>query len=281
MLLIGRMLIIRFDDFDGARRTLIWEPLIAEAISEACLYANRADRPIAGMRGGRPRQLCSVQAALARSGLGLDAVDFVGFGDLRGHDLRRVTGTVRPLADSHQPRAPLFQGARLLVQADELEAARSPHPLHASWYVPGAVDDLIDEPLIALDGDVALGPGVALLATPGITPGHQSLVMRTQEGIWVVSSNGVAVECWQPLLSKIPGVRRGAETDGLEVMLPAAGTPDPRDLYSSMVLERSLAHASREDPRWLLIFPQRELAARARQWPLLPTYSHAPLRSGS
>jgi hypothetical protein len=150
----------------------------------------------------------------------------------------------------------------------------------APWYVPGGAHDVLEDRLVVLDADVELGHGVALISTPGLTPGHQSLVLNLRHGIWVVSSNGVASDCWQPLLSKLPGVRRGAERDGREVVLAAEAAESAVELYDAMVLERSLADASRADPRWLAILPSAELAARRRQWPMLPTFSHDALDHG-
>lgn len=277
--LTARMLVVRFEDFDGTARTLVWEPLLADAIAAAPLIAGRTAGRMSGALVSRrlARQRCTIEDGLRRFGLEPGEVDFVGFGDLRGHDLRRIAGTARPLANAHQPRTPLFGAARLLLQDSELEAVAAPHPLQANSYVPSSTEDLIEDRLVRLDGDVELGPGVALVATPGITPGHQSLVLRGRDGVWVVSGNGVAVDCWQPFLSKIPGVRRTADAEGLEVVLPAAGAEDPLELYDSMVLERSLADASRGDPRWLQIMPRRELSRRLRHWPVVPTFSHDAL----
>jgi hypothetical protein len=278
----ARMVIVRFHDFEGAERTLVWEPALAEAAAAApvSVRLSRLGR-LQAARAHGPRELCSIERALTRTTIGSDQVDLVAFGDLRGHDLRRVAGTTRPLIDEHQPRPPLFGEAPVLLQAAELAAAREPHPLQAMWYVPGATEDLIDRRVLELTGDVALGPAVALIRTPGLSPGHQSLVLGGAQGPWVVSSNGVASDCWQPLLSKIPGARRGAELDGSEVMLPTTGAQDDLVLYDSMVLERSLAGASPADPRWLAILPNPELSLARRQWPAVPTFSHGGLEIGA
>jgi hypothetical protein len=279
--LIARMLIVQFDDFSGTRRTLVWEPMRADSLAQLPFYGrvfppSRVEIP----RRRMPSTLCSVERALARCGLEPADVDFVSCGDLRGYDLRSLLGSRRPPAVEHAPRAPLLGGAHLLVRRAELGAARSPHPVMAPWYVTGGAHELLEDRLVVLDADVELGPGVALISTPGLTPGHQSLVLNLRQGIWVVSSNGVASDCWQPLLSKLPGVRRGAERDGREVVLAAEAAESAADLYDAMVLERSLADASRADPRWLAILPSAELAARRRQWPMLPTFSHGALDHG-
>jgi hypothetical protein len=281
VILVNRMVVVRFAGPDGASRTLVWEPRLTEAVAATAFNADMRLRGVLGVgRPSAPRQLHSIAAALARCGVEPADVDLVAVGDLRGHDLRRLVGTVHPPAEEHQPREPLFAGAQLLVQGRELAAARAPHPLDAPWYVPSGAADLVEERVAELDGDVELGEGVVLLSTPGLSAGHQSLVLNTRAGIWVVSSNGVALDCWQPLLSKIPGIRRGADAERREAIVPSAGVHDPLALHDSLLRERAMADASRADPRWLTILPDRELAPRWRQWPALPTFSHGGLTVG-
>jgi hypothetical protein len=281
VLLISRMVVVRFEGVDGRPLTLVWEPRSADAIAATGFNAGRAERsPFGFGRPSAPRQLWPLPRALERCGLAPSDVDLVAVGDLRGHDLRYVAGTVHPIAEENEPRPPLFPSAQVLVQARELASARAPHALDAPWYVAGGASDLIEERLVALDGDVELGAGVALISTPGLSAGHQSLVLNTRAGVWVVSSNGVALDCWQPLLSKIPGIRRGADAERREAIVPSAGVHDPLALYDSLLRERSIADASRVDPRWLMILPDRELATRWRQWPAVPTFSHGGLSAG-
>lgn len=281
VVVVSRMVVVRFDGPDGRPLTLVWEPRLADALLATGLQSGIRSRGMLSLgRPSVPRQLCSITAALERCGLEPGEVDLIAVGDLRGHDLRRITGTRHPPAEENQPRVPLLGTAKVLVQARELEAARSPHPLDAPWYVARGACDLLEEHLAVVDGDLALGAGVTLISTPGWSAGHQSLVLNTRAGVWVVSSNGVALDCWQPLLSKIPGVRRGADAERREAIVPSAGVHDPLALYDSMLRERALADASRADPRWLTILPDRELAQRWRQWPALPTFSHGGLSVG-
>jgi hypothetical protein len=279
--LVGRLVIVRFEAFSGQLKTLAWEPARAESLMVTPFHARVSGRY--GVGPARPfaaRQLYSVPSALMRCGVGPHDVDFVAFGDLRGQDLRSIAGTTRPPISAHQSRLPLFPDARVLVQRLELETVRAPHPVQEQWYVPGSLADVDEGRIVALDGDVELGAGVAIIATPGRTVGHQSLLLRTSDGIWMLSGNGVASDCWQPLLSKIPGVRRAAEADGREVVLDA-GAEDMLDLHDSMVKEKSLADLSRVDPRWQTILPSRELMESRWQWPLVPTFSHGSVRADS
>jgi hypothetical protein len=281
VVLVSRMVVVRFDGLEGRPSTLVWEPRLVDGLAATVLESGMRGRGILSVgRPSAPRELCSIAAALERCGVEPGEVDLVAVGDLRGHDLRRLTGTLHAPDEENQPRAPLFGAARVLVQARELAAARSPHPLDVPWYVPRGASDLVAERLLELDGDVELGQGVMVISTPGLSAGHQSLLLNTRAGVWVVSGNGVALDCWQPLLSKIPGVRRGADTERREAIVPSAGVHDPLALYDSLLRERALADASRADPRWLTILPDRELARRWRQWPAIPTFSHDGLSVG-
>ncbi len=64
------------------------------------------------------------------------------------------------------PHAPLW------VQAAEVEASRRPRYTVPEWA------EIPPERLRAVDGDADLAPGVRLLAAPGHTPGHQSVLVE-------------------------------------------------------------------------------------------------------
>jgi hypothetical protein len=253
---LRRLVVVRFEGFDGEPRTLAWEPALAAGAT--------------GRLAGRP-----TAPATALQRLGIRRVDYVGVGCLHGHDARRLIGTASPVEGEHVARAPLLDGARLLCQRRELVAARSSHPLRRPWYVDGGADHLDEALLVELEGDIALGVGVALVSTPGRSAGHQSLVLNTPEGVWVCSRNGLCADAWQPQLSKIPGVRAGAEDARREALPELEPVEDALALHDSMVVEKSLADASRTDPRWLNLLPTAELSSWRRQWPVVPTFSAA------
>ncbi len=70
----------------------------------------------------------------------------------------------------------LFPGTPILVQRAEHEAAKGPAYTIPDWLdFPGAKFAL-------LDGESVLLPGVTIIPTPGHTPGHQSLLLETEEG---------------------------------------------------------------------------------------------------
>lgn len=75
-----------------------------------------------------------------------------------------------------------FPNVRVVVQHAELEAARQPDftfPQYAFDY-PGAQLDVVE-------GETDVAPGLRLVPTPGHTPGHQSLLVDTDEGRWLLA----------------------------------------------------------------------------------------------
>jgi hypothetical protein len=271
--IVNRLVVVQFEGFDGELKTLVWEPTIPEGSAEAPFYAQliaRYGERLANTLGSR--QWHTVRSALASLGLTVEDVDYVSFDHLHVQDLRRLMGTTAPVGDENEPRAPLFPNATFVFQAREVDTFRSVHPTQWAWYVPGGMDDVIEDRMAIVEGDVELGAGCALLATPGHTDGNQSLCVNTPDGIWVSSENGVAADNWHPHLSKIPGVRRWAESFECEVVMNSNTLEDSVDQYDSMIKEKAVADVARADPRWHQVFPSSELAPWKRQWPVVPTY---------
>ena len=70
----------------------------------------------------------------------------------------------------------LFPGAEIFVQSNELSVARLPRYTVAEWF------DYDGAPINAVSGDLEIGAGITLLASPGHTPGHQSVLVETVGG---------------------------------------------------------------------------------------------------
>jgi hypothetical protein len=285
--IVNRMLIVQFDDFDGRRRTLLWEPTIPEGSAEAPFYAQLEQR-LSRLPGGRylahnvfTKYYSTVEESLAQAGLRPEDVDFLSFDHLHVQDPRMLLGTVEPIGDEPAPRPPLFPNAKLIVQRREIATFESLHPMQWAWYVDGGMDDVIEDSVVVIDGDVELGVGVSVIWTPGHTDGNHSLCLNTPDGVWVSSENGVALDNWQPQLSKIPGVRSYAEYFNREIVPNANTLEDSLDQYDSMVKEKTLASPAARDPRWLQILPSSELATLKRQWPVVPTRTQGGIDFGT
>lgn len=250
----NRMVVIRWDDH-GTTRTLVFEPSDHER-GEATPYFARLNAQTPKLVQDRiVTRHTTVLAALAGLGIAPEEVDYLAFDHLHTQDVRRWVGT--------STEEPAFPRARLVVQRDELDAMADLHPLQRPWYQPDTFRDLRPEGIAAIDGDVLLGPGVALIATPGHTFGNQSLVVATSDGVWAASENVIAVECMVPEHSKIPGVARHARTWDREVVLNT-NTPEAlADQYTSVVKEKALVDRSQRDSRFPQFLPSSELTPSA------------------
>jgi len=279
--IINRLVVVQFDDFDGQARTLVWEPTIPEGSAQAPFYAQLIER-YGEFLSERvfAHEFNTVHQALARCGLTPADVDYVAFDHLHVQDMRRLLGTKTSVEGEREPWSPFFPRAKFICQRKEVDTLRSTHPLQWAWYVPGGMDDVIEDNLLLVDGDVELGAGVALVWTPRHTDGNQSLALNTPEGIWVSSENGVCADSWHPHLSKIPGVKAYAAFWNREVVLNSNTLEDSLDQYDSMVKEKALADANRTDPRWLNILPSSEMASLRRQWPVVPTFVYGGINHG-
>jgi N-acyl homoserine lactone hydrolase len=65
-----------------------------------------------------------------------------------------------------------FAHSRIIVQHAEVEAAKAPLYTVPEWAFPPTVD------LTVVDGDHEVASGVHVIATPGHTPGHQSVLIE-------------------------------------------------------------------------------------------------------
>jgi len=279
--IVNRLVIVQFEDFDGRLRTLAWEPTIAEGAAEAPFYDQLLKRYGEFLSYKVFATFYNtVEEAVAACGLTPADIDFVSFDHLHVQDLRMIMGTNVAVNGESGPRAPFFPNAKFVFQRLEVDTFKSVHPMQWAWYVPGGMDNVIDDNLVLIDGDVELGKGVALVKTPGHTDGNHSLVLNTEDGVWVSSENGVCADSWHPHQSKIPGLKKYAEFWNREVILNSNTLEDSIDQYDSMVKEKAIADANRRDPRWLNVFPSSEMATFRRQWPVVPTFVYGGIDYG-
>jgi hypothetical protein len=281
--LTHRLVVVRWHDSDGRPRTLLFEPTDVELARRTPYFARlRASTPNVVERAFS-RPLGDVITHLRSVGIDAKDVDFITFDHLHAQDVRRWIGTTEPARDVASGGAipPLLPNAKLIVQRDELDSLNALHPLQVPWYQPHTYNALRQEAITAIDGDVLLGPGVALLSTPGHTVGNQTLVINTETGIWASSENVIAAECLTPEHSHIAGISRYARTWGQEVVLNANTLEDAARQYNSCVLEKLIVDPSRADARFLQFMPSSELTSNPFSPGTSPTFTHSGIFHGT
>ena len=270
----NRMLVIRWDEA-GVTKTLVFEPSDHELGENTPYFARLNAQTPAAVQKRIVTRHATVLENLAALGIAPEEVDYLAFDHLHTQDVRRWIGTT--VAQADVSGEPSFPRAKLVVQRDELDAMADLHPLQLPWYQPETYRDLRPEAIAAIDGDVLLGPGVALIATPGHTFGNQSLVLSTAEGIWAVSEDVIAVECMAPEHSRIPGVAKHARTWGREAILNT-NTPEAlADQYNSVVKEKALVDRSQRDSRFPQFLPSSELTPSPYFPGTKPTFVHGSI----
>jgi len=71
----------------------------------------------------------------------------------------------------------VFKHAAFYVQRDELARARRESPKLTDWF------DFMNARFELLDGDAEILPGLRVIATPGHTTGHQSVLVTSADGL--------------------------------------------------------------------------------------------------
>jgi hypothetical protein len=307
VMMLNRVNVVQFATEDSGVKTLLFNPTdvlrSAETPYFAGIRARLGERLSARMieRFKRPSALEHVISL----GLRPEDVDYIAFDHLHTQDLRGLLGTsptsrtapnagasgaealsmgaLPPNPRAEAPLAAAFPRAKLLAWRPELDILRtgaSLHPLQRPWYIPEGARDVPTDRLIACDGDVLLGKGVALVRTPGHTVGNWSLVLNTDNGVWAVSENGVACDAYAPAESRIPGLARYARREGVEVILNSNTLEGRNEQYTSMVLEKALVDRSRDAPAFYQHLSSSELIATPFTPGLSPTHSSGGIESG-
>ncbi len=276
----NRMLVIRWSESDGTPRTLLFEPSDIDLGANTPYFADLASRLPNAITSRLTVKHLDVVTHLATLGIHPREVDYLVFDHLHTQDVRRWLGTTESQPDLNPdgPVKPIFPNAKLIAQRRELSELASLHPTQRRWYQPETFRALPPDSIAAIDGDVLLGPGVAIIETPGHVTGNQSLVLNTNTGIWTSSENAIAVECLEPRHSRIPGVARWAKTWGQDVIVNANTLEGLADQYNSLMLEKALADRSQRDSRFVQYFPSSELTARWTNPGTSPTFSHLEIK---
>jgi hypothetical protein len=282
----NRMFVVQWEE-DGRTKTLLAEPSDYELGVDTPFLKRSIDR----LPMQRERALdtffvrhAHVDERLAELGLTPADVDYLAFDHLHTQDVRRLVGTTAPAPDIGYPDGPVppaFPNAKLVVQRSELEHVRDVHPFQARFHQSRTYTDLREDALEIVEGDVLLGPGVALLRTPGHTLGNHTLVVNTARGVLTSSENGIAVECYAPERSKLPGVAKWAREWGYEVVMNF-NTPEYASWqYNSMIKEKLIADPLPDRPELPQVFPSSELTRHRLAPGIKPLYEHGDLTIGS
>jgi N-acyl homoserine lactone hydrolase len=112
----------------------------------------------------------ALAAALATHEIGLDDVTAIANSHLHF---------------DHCGNNPLFPGVPIYAQERELEAAREP------WYTAPEWVDFPGAEYRSIEGDIEVSDSMHIVATPGHTSGHQSIVLDTPAGIVVLAGQAV------------------------------------------------------------------------------------------
>jgi glyoxylase-like metal-dependent hydrolase (beta-lactamase superfamily II) len=269
-----RMQVVQW--MEGAtRRTLLVNPLDRDRSAQAPFFAKQ--KRIVGdflAEHVLSQRHLSIADALAAAGVRPESVDFVTFDHLHTQDVRGLLGTV-------DGTPALLPNAKLLAQKEELRTFEWMHPLQEPWYVKDGIRGVDPDKIVPIEGDYLVGPGVALVRTPGHTAGNQSIVLVTDDGVWTVSENGICADAYAPEASEIPGLRRFSRFYGSEVILNSNTRENTLDQYTSMVIEKLVSDPSRRRPEFPNHFSSSELVAHPLAPGIFPTFAHGAITHGA
>ncbi|TVP55659.1 MAG: hypothetical protein EA349_09025 [Halomonadaceae bacterium] len=246
----NRVFVVQFDTDSGVK-TLLVSPSDHERGGETPFFRRLQDKMPQFITNRVVHRQTTVPEVVAALGLKPEDIDYITYDHLHTQDVRRWLGT-------HEMPA-TFPNAKLLVHWQEWESTLDLNPYQADWYCPNGIAGIADDKIIRFEGSVMLGDGVALVHTPGHTEGNHSIVVHTDEGLWVTSENGVSVDAYAPHLSTASGVADYAKYLGTEVIINGNTLENSVDQYISMVQEKTIAGPSQRDPRFPNVFPSSEM----------------------
>lgn len=268
-----RMQVVTWEE-GGRRRTLLVNPLDRDRSAEAPFFKKpRKYVPEFIAEHVLSQRHLSISDALAAAGVRPESVDLVTFDHLHTQDVRGLFG-------SDDGTAALLPNAKLLVQKEELLTYEHMHPLQEPWYVKDGVKGVDPEKIVPIEGDYLVGPGVAVVRTPGHTYGNHSIVLHTDDGLWTISENGICVDAYAPEASEIPGLRTLARWYGTEVVMNSNTKENSLDQYTSMVLEKLVSDPSRRRPEFPNHFSSSELVSHPLAPGIFPTFAHEAITHG-
>ena len=240
---------------DGETRNILFNPTDYKASRATPYFARLIDRFGEGLTNRLGREFGQVDTQLAQFGLSAADIDLIAFDHFHTQDLRPLLGCETPSASI----AARFPNAMLLAPRKEWDDWDNLHPLQRPWFVAEGKLGLPQERVILTDADLSLGPGAALLRTPGHTTGNQTLFVHGERGIFGCSENATSADGWAPKASRLRGLRRFADTFDAEVILNS-NTPELcAEQYTSMLLEKSMVDPSEKNPDFPQMLPSSEV----------------------
>jgi len=280
--LTNRLVVVRWTEVGGTTRTLLFEPSDYQLGFNTPYFADLVKKSPKIAQLGLVKRHSTVERIMRRLRINPAEVDYLAFDHLQTQDVRRWIGTLNPAPDlnANEPVQPFFPNAKLIVQQAELDSLNDLHPIQKPWYQSATFSDLDPGKIVSINGDVMLGPGVALLSTPGHSSGNQTLVLNTVNGIWALSENAIAAECLTPELSKIAGLSEWASEWGQEVILNANTHEGSALQYNSLIKEKAIVDFSRKNPNFLQYLPTSELRTNIFCPGVAPTFKHGEIRHG-
>lgn len=261
--ILNRLFIIQYYNFLGELKTLLFSPSDIDADRETPFFKRLTHK----MPSWSPLERVAapifrdVNEALAQIGLAPEDVDYISYDHLHTQDVRQWLGSTS--ASFNQPA--YFPNAKLLVHKKEWQSVQGLLPIQADWYCPNGIDGVDPNKVIAFEGSIQLGKGLALVHTPGHTEGNHSLVARVPDGIRVTSENGVGADAYAPMNSKVDAIRRYAQETGMEVILNGNTLEGSNNQYISMVIEKTIAGPSSNPD-----FPNCASSSEATPYWLIP-----------
>jgi N-acyl homoserine lactone hydrolase len=127
-------------------------------------------------------------------------VQLQGF-HLKPEDITIVVNT--HLHFDHCGNNKLFKHAKFYVQTDELQYAHAPDRFQRNSYIREFFDDDLD--YVTVKGDHKITENISLITTTGHSPGHQSVVIRNDDGTYVYCGDAAPLKENLTALN-IPGV---------------------------------------------------------------------------
>jgi len=100
--------------------------------------------------------------------------------DIRPTDIKLLVNS--HLHFDHCGNNQLFSNAEIFVQASELVVARTTRYTPRKWF------DYSGARLNPVEGDLNLSEGIKLVASPGHSPGHQSVLVDTRSGTALIAA---------------------------------------------------------------------------------------------